>query len=184
MVKHPLLIVDQWSMPAHRGRAPAAGGQPRNAKRKADYFASLPSAERAVPDSWEEEVLPGAPDAGNQGMPRTDEVANDTAGDDAVAAGQSAIPSPEEMGSTRPPGGRPHAHCASRRNRSLASWPSRARRRPLRAVTHGPRRPRSPRNTRGNTWRWSVRTCKDRTVLGARKKTPTRFDTFDRPTRQ
>ena len=89
-------------MTAHRGRAPAAGGQPRNAKRKVGYFASMPAAERVVPDSWEEEVLPGAPDVGNPGTPRASEVATDTT-DGAVAEGQSALPPPEDMGVDPPP---------------------------------------------------------------------------------
>ena len=98
-------FVDQWIMGAHL--RPAAGGQPRNPnpKRKVDYFASVPAAGRVVPDSWEEEVLPGAPDVGSQGMPRTDEVATDTTDDGAVAKGQPAIPPPEDMGVDSPPAG-------------------------------------------------------------------------------
>ena len=41
-------FVDQWIIGAHL--RPAAGGPPRNPKRKADYFASVPAEERAVPD--------------------------------------------------------------------------------------------------------------------------------------
>ena len=103
------LLMSEWILTAHRGHAPATGGQPRGAKRKANYFASLPSAERAIPESWEDdEVLPEAPDIGRPDTLRasaseaTDEVAPDLA-DGAVAAGQSAPPPPEDMGVDPPP---------------------------------------------------------------------------------
>ena len=113
--------VDQWIMGAHR--LPAAGGQPRNPKRKVDYFASMPAAARVVPDSWEEEVLPGAPDVGNPGMPRTDEVATD-ATDGAVAEGQTAIPPPEDMGVDSPPVGAspPRVPAPAAHQEEAAAW--------------------------------------------------------------
>ena len=93
-------------MAAYRGRAPAAGGQPRNGKRKVDYFASLPSAERVVPNSWEDEVLPpGAPDVGSPDTLRESETTDEVAPaptDGAAAAGQSAPPPPEDMGADPP----------------------------------------------------------------------------------
>ena len=96
-----LLMVRTVGLPtAGRGHAPAAGGQPRGAKRKAGYFASLPSAERAIPDSWEDDALPDVPDIGSPDALRTSETTDEVAPDPtdgAVAAGQSAPPPPEDM---------------------------------------------------------------------------------------
>ena len=87
--------------PAHRGRAPAAGGgQPHGTKRKIYYFESLSSAERVIPERWEDDALPDVLDSGGPDTLRTSETTDEVAPDPivgAVAAGQSAPPPPEDM---------------------------------------------------------------------------------------
>ena len=92
--------------PAHRGHTPAAGGQPRGIKRKADYFETLLSTERVIPECWEDDVLPDALENEGPDTLRTSETTNEVAPDPidgAVAAGQSGAAPPDDMGVDNPP---------------------------------------------------------------------------------
>ena len=172
---------DEWILHAHRGRAPATGGQPRNAKRKADYFASLPSAERAVPENWEDEVLPGGPDVGGPGTLRasgtTDEVAPDPT-DGAVAAGQSAPPPPEDMGVDTPPAASPRLLRIKKKQKPGFVPPASAT-----AATDSDARASAPPGTKKHAWQHVEHVRKDLDEMFRKRSTEDELDSvrFYRP---
>ena len=93
--------------PAHGGDKPAAGGQLRDNKRKADYYATAVPTERIIPESWEDEALADEGPDPLRASEETDEVAPDPV-DGAVAAGQSGAALPDAMRVDDPPGAPQH----------------------------------------------------------------------------